>query len=474
MDQELRAASRAIVTVVVAAAVGCTSGASGRRSDAGTGSPVDAAGPTPPDAYYVPIDVGPLPDAPPLPGDADGDGIADVNEATYGTDAANPDSDMDGVTDGVEVLAGTDPTDPTSTIPSTDFYVVLPFEDPEQHRDLEFRARLGRADVFFLVDTTGSMGLAIANVRSSLSTTIVPGLADAIADLTMGVGNFRDFPTSPYGDTGDWSFRLAQSMTSDVSAVQTALGTLFAGGGGDEPEASTEALWSTVGGTCASGSGFGAACFRSASHPIVIHITDANFHNGPSSANDYTGLTAHTWTETLSTLTSNDVKVVGVAVSTIPIPLPIPPESRDDLEALATATSSRSSTGALTVYTAAAGAVSTSLLDGVADLVGAESQDVTARKLDDTTDGVDATQFIGAITPLRATRATRFDATTFYGVAGGTQVTFDVAFHNTTVRSTEHVQLYRAFIEVYDVASSAALDRRNVYIVIPREDGGLI
>jgi hypothetical protein len=36
------------------------------------------------------------------------------------------------------------------------------------------------------------------------------------------------------------------------------------------------------------------------------------------------------------------------------------------------------------------------------------------------------------------------------------------------------VQLYRAFIEVFDVATSTALDRRNVYIVIPREDGGLI
>ena len=78
------------------------------------------------------------------------------------------------------------------------------------------------------------------------------------------------------------------------------------------------------------------------------------------------------------------------------------------------------------------------------------------------------------IPPLSATRATRFDETTFFGVAGGTTVTFDVAFRNRATPAGDHVQLYRAFIEVVDVTSGLTLDRRNVYIVIPREDGGLI
>ena len=101
-------------------------------------------------------------------------------------------------------------------------------------------------------------------------------------------------------------------------------------------------------------------------------------------------------------------------------------------------------------------------------------QDVSARSLDDTSDSVDATRFIRAITPVRATRATSFDATTFYGVAAGTTVTFDVTFENDFQQSTDRVQIFRAYIEVFDVASGTALDRRNVYIVVPAVGGVLI
>ena len=44
-------------------------------------------------------------------------------------------------------------------------------------------------------------------------------------------------------------------------------------------------------------------------------------------------------------------------------------------------------------------------------------------------------------------------------------------FQNTTVPGTGRVQIYRAYIEVFDVASSTGLDRRNVYVVIPPEGG---
>ncbi|MBX7195788.1 MAG: thrombospondin type 3 repeat-containing protein [Sandaracinaceae bacterium] len=471
---------RALFLLAVAALTACDTGGGGgsRRRDAGPSLFDDAYGLESPDAPFVTIDVGPLPDVPPLPGDTDGDGIADADEAAHGTDPSNPDTDGDGLGDGVEVLAGTDPTSRASRIPDTDFYVVLPYMEAEIHRPLDFRARLGRADIFFLVDTTGSMGAAISNVTTSLSTTIVPAVNDAIADAVMGVGDYRDFPVDPHGDPGDWSFRLRQAMTSDVPSVQTALRAMRAGGGNDEPESSTEGLFHTVSGDgCVDG--FGEACFREMSHPIIVMVTDANFHNGPTSTYDYgTEVTgARTWTETLAALNAQNVKVVGVAVNAIPFPLPItpPPESRDDLEALARATSSYTSDGrTLTVYTAEGGSVSSSVVDGIVGLVGAATQDVSARKLDDDTDALDATQFITAITPLSATRATRFDATTFYGVAGGTTVTFDVTFRNDIAPATDHVQLYRAFIEVFDTASGTALDRRNVYIVIPRTDGGLI
>lgn len=424
------------------------------------------------DAPFVPRDTPPMDYGPTPPADDDNDGLSNVDEAARGTDPSVADSDGDGFEDGVEVLAGTDPTNSTSFIPPEDFYVVLPYMDPPQLRELSFRARLGRADVFFLVDTTGSMLGALNNVRMSLAGTIVPALGDAIADLVLGVGDFRDFDVDPFGSPGDWPMIVRQAMTPDQATVQTVLNDLRVGGGGDGPEASTEGLWVTAAGSCATG-GFGGACFREMSHPIIVHVTDADFHNGPTASNDYGSAVpaAHGWSETVAALNAHDVNVVGVAVDTIPGPLPIPPSSRDDLDELARLTGSRGASGALTVYTAPSGMVSTSVVDGIVDLVGAERQDVSSRNEDDPSDALDATQFIARVTPLRASRATSFDATTFYGVAGGTEVVFEVEFRNDTVPARSTVQIYRAYIEVFDVASGLGLDRRNVYVVIPPEGG---
>jgi hypothetical protein len=114
------------------------------------------------------------------------------------------------------------------------------------------------------------------------------------------------------------------------------------------------------------------------------------------------------------------------------------------------------------------------VVGGVADLIGAESQDVTARAIDDPSDAVDATRFIRAITPVRASRATSFDATTFYGVAGGTTIVFDVTFVNDFLPHETFVQIFQADIEVFEVGSMTVLDSRNVYIVVPAIGGTLI
>ncbi len=471
--------ARSLLSLFASVLAACSAAPPGGlvRRDAGTSIPGTDSGTSMPPTMYA--DSGPLPprvDAgPPRPGDADADGLPDSDEASRGTDPNNPDTDGDGVSDGVEVLAGTDPTDPTSTIPPTDFYVVLPYQDPAQMKDLDFTARLGKGDIFFLVDTTGSMGAAINNVRTSLSSMIVPGVGDAIADVVMGVGDFRDFPVDPYGNAGDWAFMVRQTMTADVSSVQSALDGLRVGGGGDGPEGTVEGLYGLAAGSCADG--FGGACFRNDSHPIIVVVSDAEMHNDPGGSNDYgTDVPSHSWSEMTSALTSHDIKIVGAAVNSFPVPLPIPVASRADMETLATATDSRASDGSLTVYEAPGGSVSTSVVNGIVDLVGATTQDVTSRTLDDTSDaaGVDATRFIKAVSPARASRGVHFDATTFYGVAGGTTVTFQVTFQNDFLPEQSYVQIFQAYIEVYDVASGTTLDRRNVYVVVPAIGGVLI
>ena len=436
-----------------------------------------ADGPTPPTPPIPPGDDAATPPMLPSGADADGDGIPNEQEAPRGTDPNNPDSDGDGISDGVEVVAMTDPTDPASTIAPTDFYVVLPFEEPPQTREMDFTARLGKGDILFLVDTTGSMLIAIENARRSLRDTIVPAINGAIADVVMGVADYRDFPTSPYGGASDYPFMLRTAMTPDVTAVQRGLNDLGIGDGGDEPESLVEGLHESVAGMCSTGSGFGQACFRADSHPIVVAVTDATAHNAPGSEAYGGDVSARSFMETMNAMNENNVKLIGAAASfplPIPLPIPLPSAALDDLRDIANATNSFNVMGQPTVYEAAGGTVSTAIVDGVADLVGAEQQDVTSRAIDDPSDAIDATRFIKAIRPLRATRATNFDATTFYGVAGGTTVTFEVTFENDFVPHQATVQIFRAEIEIHDLPGRQQLDIRQVYVVVPRTGGQLI
>jgi hypothetical protein len=440
-------------------------------SDVSPDVPVDDAGDTvlPPDLADADLPPDTVIDTTPPPPDADNDGLPDEDELARGTDPYNPDTDGDGLEDGVEVLAGTDPLDVYSVIPPTDYYVVLPYEDPPQLRELDFTARLGKGDIFFLVDTTGSMLTTIDSVRTSLATVIVPAANAAIADVAMGVGDYRDFPVAPYGDPGDWSFELRQAVTFDLFAVQAALDGLRAGGGADTPESMLEGLYSAVTGECGADA-FGAACFRNDSHPIIVIATDAPTHNSPSGDYDYDGsVSARSWSETVAALNAKNVKTLGAAVRFMGIA-----QGRADLEALATATNSYSRDGALTVYVAPGGTVDEIVVSGIVDLVGAETQDVTSRKIDDPSDAVDATLFMKAIRPIRATSATSFDDTTFYGVAGGTTITFEITFQNDFLPEQSYVQIFMAQIEIHDLPGMNQLDLRNVYIVVPAEGGMLI
>ncbi len=184
--------------------------------------------------------------------DSDRDGLTDYDElCRFSTNACAIDTDGDGVTDLGEVAGSmTDPLDPSSTIPDGDFFVVLPFNGPDRPiRTLSFGTSINRADVYFLIDTTGSMGTPIANVTSSL-TTIASALAERIPDVHMGVGQFRDFPFGGtfdgYGSAGDMAYQNMQNITGDVSAVQAALGRLSAAGGADGPESHVAALFHTA------------------------------------------------------------------------------------------------------------------------------------------------------------------------------------------------------------------------------------
>lgn len=232
--------------------------------------------------------------------DSDNDGLLDSEEVTLGTDPTLLDTDGDGESDGVEIAGGSDPLDPDSTLASSgDFTFDLLPGGMDRTDTLQFNPSIQKADILFLVDTTGSMGGVITDLRTSL-TALVSAIRDAIPDAQFGVARHDDFPVAGYGSGADRPYVLVQRITNNDMAVRTGVNSLTASGGADGPESQIEALYQA-----AVGDGFrsmtgttwvpafdpdagfdadlghgriGGAGYREDAKPIVILATDITFH----------------------------------------------------------------------------------------------------------------------------------------------------------------------------------------------------
>ncbi|MBL7119722.1 MAG: hypothetical protein ISS53_03455 [Dehalococcoidia bacterium] len=90
-------------------------------------------------------------------------------------------------------------------------------------------------DIYFMSDTTGSMGDVIETVGDNADAILaVIALADPTAQF--GVGNYKDFPYDGY------AFQNQLGITDDTAAVSAALQSWTAGGGYDGPEGQFYAL----------------------------------------------------------------------------------------------------------------------------------------------------------------------------------------------------------------------------------------
>lgn len=482
--------------------------------------------------------------------DSDGDGVPDDDEAKYDPQGAKgcrvkADCDDDGVVDVVELAAGSDPTDGASQPSDATLYFVLPYNAPEKTRDFDFSTGIKDADIYFLIDTTKSMQPTIDNVRTSLDATIIPTILNgdpnasppipAIPGAHVGIGDFRDVPWAPYGNTLDDEYRSkydvgGTDVYGNVSApkgqapnftapdnVKQILGQLTADGGGDSPEATTQALWMAVTGqpyqvylgggpwsstapSCGDPSLFGAACFRPNALPVFVLISDAPFHNGPSLANDYDTTNVAgtvTYQQTIDALNQVGAKTVGVAVNT-----GTPGLARADMKDLATQTQSLyhddafggSDIPLVTAQDTTTGSVSSEAVRLIGLLAGQGLHNVTTAKsnydcaggVDCTGDGVadpayhnpqppaDASEFLKSIEALDSAATplpyASKDATTFYGVKGDAQVTFRVHAQNTIV-SPKSLEVFRAKIQVETPKGQVlggAAGVKIVYIVVPR------
>lgn len=422
--------------------------------------------------------------------DSDADGLSDTAEATAGTSPTNADSDSDGVSDLVEVASMTNPLDGSDS-PRTrgDFVFLEPYmETAEPRRDtLDFATNIRQADVYFLMDTTGSMGASVGSLRASLAD-FIPRVRAAIPDAWIGSGAFKDYPVSPYGSPGDFAYRNCGNVTGDAAAAVTALGCYSVSGGNDGPESYNSALWSiatgmglagtsasTASATCGAGAR-GYPCFRDTAVPIVVLITDVTTHNGPGGASPYsdTALRGHapTYAETIAALNAENIRVIGIGQGT---------GGMAHMTSYARDTGSVDAGGAALYSTWSGGTIGDTVLAQIQTLAAQTRLDISIRFTDDATDSVDSfASFVDHIEANTAGDAARGCAArpatdtngdgvldTFMDVTAGQRVCFDIVVKdNVTVEPTLEPQLFRGTINVLGDGFTP-LDERDVFFLVP-------
>jgi len=434
--------------------------------------------------------------------DSDGDGLSDKWEEQNGTDPNNPDTDGDGVSDLAEVVAGTDPKDPGSNPQKQgNFYFLVPYQaEPSPLKDaLVFSTDIQMADLFILEDTTGSMSMAISQLKRDLRKVIIPQAATIIPDIWFGVGRFDDYPTGGYGGTGDMVFELMTRTTDDPAKAQAAVNLLHVNDGQDTPESQVAAMWATATGKglgtyladatgCASDE-IGYPCFRKGAVPILMLISDAPFHNGPSSYSPYTGITPvpPVYAEAVQALNDIHARVIGIKVA--------PPMNiggaivTTHMNKIATDTGTVDGSGKPLVFdvTFAGAGLGSDIVNAIATLAKQVPMAISAKARDDTSDAVDATVFIDHIEPNTtggkpdpqdptkicvdglSTSDSDGDgvADQFPAVAPGTPVCFDIIVRkNVTVPATSKPEVYKAFVDVMG-DQSTVLDTREVFFLVP-------
>jgi PEP-CTERM motif len=156
-----------------------------------------------------------------------------------------------------------------------------------------------KADVMFIVDTTGSMGPAIAEVDAALSSTVAS--LSAFGTIATGAAQYKD--KSNAGDAFD--YELNQAITTNSSLTQSAIGAFSAGGGGDDPE---QGLFALTSATTDPATGWEAGAKK-----IEVIVGDAPSHDtaNPIAAG---GVSVDS---TASTLSSNGVTLIALNASGI-------------------------------------------------------------------------------------------------------------------------------------------------------------
>lgn len=449
--------------------------------------------------------------------DSDNDGLLDSTEDRSPSGPYDADTDDDGTTDLIELAAGTDPTAAASSLHEGDQVVLLPHMGGEQTVTIRFVNRVENGDVFFLVDTTGTMLGELTTLIATMKEVIVPRLALAFRDVMYGVGGFEDYPVSGYGDSafGDRPFylvtamidgevdtkrrtmRALESLPNGEPDIVDALEVLTIRNGLDDPESYPAALWATATGMALTwsggevpsqdcgGAGLGYPCFRPDALPIVLLFGDAPFHNGPDNAHPYDLSLlpdAPAYDQAVAALVGIGARVVSVYSGSSP-------EGLDHFRRLATATGALGPDGMPLVFTVAEDGtgLDATVIEALERLADGKTQDVTVRSENGPSnpDGFDATSFVvtmvtgegysaaGDPGPSPGVSYTSKDATTFYSLVGGAACEYVLTLANAGRPSGPEARVFRLISRAAG-DGGATFATRSVFIVVPAVGSMLI
>lgn len=463
------------------------------------------AGDASPETRPVDSDADGIPDYRDL--DSDNDGLPDHLEDLNGNGVLDPgesdprddDTDGDGVTDLIEVAAGTDPQDPVDNPQAWgNFVFVVPYEeatDPLQDT-LEFRTSVQFADLYFMIDRTGSMSAEFTALSTGLPqiiselTCVRYGTAclldsdcpagqvcfgqeciqdplegaGCVADLWTGMGRF---------DNCNTNMNLV-SLQSDPTVTANAFAGVAMSGGTEavyqsaacvaDPSLCTNAQ------SCSTTPGaVGCPGYRSDAVRVLIHVTDAG-NQGSACMSDVSIAG--------NALQAAGIKYVGLYGTSDDGGSPCS-TAQSCLTNLGIAAGTLNTSNLPFIYAALDSAVVAATKQGVLELVRGVPLNVTIGAADLPDDDGDALQFIdylvvnllgpGNCTNVSPTADTDSDGhqDSFPTLLGGTPVCWDV--HpiplNNFVPATAVPQVFKARLTVY--GDGSPLDNRDVYFLIP-------
>ncbi len=165
-------------------------------------------------------------------------------------------------------------------------------------------------DICLLEDETGSFYDDIGNLQAAAEG-IFDDVTAASPDAQFAVAGFRDYPVTPYGEPGDWVYRLISSMSADKTDWLNGVASLTAGGGLDGPEAQYDAIVAASGPgsfldpTLGTQANCGWRDSSAGAQRVLVVATDATFHTPD-------GTHVNSAATTVAALQAQDITVIGL------------------------------------------------------------------------------------------------------------------------------------------------------------------